>query len=123
MSNKNRPKGPFDVKRKILLAPVNDEKLRDALEQLKAIEPVIDLRVDQRGNLRITYDASCVSIRDIESLLDNTHIHRASGLGWRIKSAWYHFLDDNARSNALSRGGACCSRPPPGAGNAGKVRD
>lgn len=123
MSDKNRPKGPFDVKRKIPLAPVNEAKLQDALEQLKAIEPIIDLRMDRHGKLRITYDASCVSLRDIEKLLDDAAIPRATGLGWRFKSAWYRFLDDNARSNALSHGGACCSRPPPGAGDAGKVRD
>ena len=123
MSNQQRPKGPFDVKRKIPLGHANPDNLKAAIGQLKAIEPIIDLRLDQQANLRIIYDASCVSIRDIEKLLDDSGIPRASGLGWRLKSSWYRFLDDNARSNALSKGGACCSRPPPGAGDAGKVRD
>lgn len=118
-------KGPFDVTRKILLAPAAAEKLKDAAQQLMAVEPIIDARVDQRGRLRISYDASCVGIRDIEALLDKAGIARASGAWWWLKSVWYRFLDENAKSNARSEGGACCNRPPSvpgGSSDAGKVR-
>jgi hypothetical protein len=123
MIDQKRPKGPFDVKRKIPLAPTKPDKMKDAIDHLKAIEPIIDAKVDQRSNLHMAYDASCVSIRDIESLLNESGISLAPGMLCRLKSSWYRFLDGNTRSNALSKGGACCSRPPPGAGDTGKVRD
>lgn len=117
-------KGPFDVTRKISLVPTAAEKLQDAVQQLTAIELIIDAHVDRHGQLRISYDASSVGIRDIEALLDKLDIARKSDIWWRLKSAWYRFLDENAKSNARSGGGACCNRPPSahGGGNdAGKV--
>jgi hypothetical protein len=125
MPGKAQSKGPFDVSRKIPLAPVADEKLQAALKQLTAIEPIINVHGDARGCLRITYDASCVGIREIEALLDKAGIARAPGFRWRLKSAWYRFLDENAKSNARSSGGACCNRPPSvpgGSSDAGRVR-
>jgi hypothetical protein len=108
-----KQKGPFDVSRTVLLAPASAERLNAAIQRLKNIEPIIDAGMDQHGRLRISYDASCVGIRDVEELLDEDGIGRASGLWWHLKSLWYRFLDENTRSNALSKGGACCSRPPP----------
>jgi hypothetical protein len=111
-----KQKGPYDVTRTILLAPAAAEKLNAATQRLRDIEPIIDVHVDKRGRLRISYDASCVGIRDVEGLLDEEGIARSSTFWWHLKSAWYRFLDNNARSNALSQGGACCSRPPPAGG-------
>jgi hypothetical protein len=118
-------KGPFDVTRKIQLAPAATEKLQDAVQQLTAIETIIDAHVDRHGQLRISYDASSAGIRDIEVLLDKAGVARASGFWWRLKSAWYRFLDENAKSNARSGSGACCNRPPSaphGSGDTRKVR-
>ncbi len=118
-------KGPFDVTRKISLAPTATEKLQKAVQQFTAIEPIINAHVDRHGQLRISYDASSVGIRDIEALLDKLDLARTSDIWWRLKSAWYRFLDENAKFNARSGGGACCNRPPSahgGGGNdAGKV--
>ncbi|MFH1816355.1 MAG: hypothetical protein ABIK08_00065 [Pseudomonadota bacterium] len=117
-------KGPFDVSRRIPLAPVAAEKLQDAVRQLTALDPILDACVDRHGRLRISYDTSSVGIRDIEALLDSAGIARARGAGWRMKSAWYRFLDENARANAHSQGGACCNRPPAASGSsrdAGKM--
>lgn len=110
-SKRARDATAFGVRRTIPLADVGHEKLEEAVQSLRAIEWVGDLRVDGR-RLRLRYDASAVNFRDIERLLDELGLQRATGLWWRCKSAWYRFLDTNARSNALSRGGACCSRPP-----------
>jgi hypothetical protein len=105
-------KGPFDVDRTIPLLPAAANSLDEAIRKMSALEPVMAARIDRHGRLRIRYDASIVGIRDIERLLDESGVGRPSGTGWRFKSAWYRFLDGNARSNALSKGGACCSRPP-----------
>ena len=105
-------KGPFDVDRTIPLRPVAADTLDAAVQKMRAIDSIIDVHIDRRSHLRIRYDASSIGIRDIEPLLDEAGTGRPSSLWWRFKSALYRFLDDNARSNALSRGGACCNRPP-----------
>ena len=53
--------------------------------------------------------------------LDKAGIACASGAWWRVKSAWYGFLDENAHANAHSQGGACCNRPPSTHGRSGKT--
>ncbi len=125
MSEPTEKKGDvtFLVTRKIPLVPVPAEKLEDAIRQLMAIEPVIGARMGKRNRLHVSYDASCVSIGDIEALLNDSGIARESGFAWYLKSAWYGFLDENAKSNARSTGGACCNRLPSGANSdAGKIR-
>ena len=105
-------KGPFVVTRNIPLLPAAAARREEVIRQLQAMSPVLDVRINRRGRLLIRYDASCVGIPDIERILDKAGIGRPDSYWWRLKSAWYRFLDDNARSNAKSRGGACCSRPP-----------
>jgi hypothetical protein len=99
------------VKRTIPVLDAQMEKLQQLAKTLQAIESIAEVRVDD-GQLRLRYDASSVGFQDIERLLDEAGVSRPTGFWWRLKSAWYRFLDANARSNALSRGGACCSRPP-----------
>lgn len=105
-------KGAFEVNRTIPLLPVATGKLEATVRKIRAIEPVINAQVDRRGRLRVRYDASIIGIRDIERLLDENEIGRSSSSWCRFKSAYYRFLDGNARSNALSKGGACCNRTP-----------
>lgn len=112
-------KGPFEVTRKIPLAPAAAEKLQDTVLELTAVDSIFDAHVDRQGQLRIVYDAASVSIQDIETLLDSAGLARATGAWWRLKSAWYRFLDGNASANAISQGGACCNRPPLGSGISG----
>ena len=114
-------KGAFDVTRKIPLAPAAAETLQNAVRQLTDVDSILDAHIDRHGQLRVSYDTSGVGISDIEALLDHAGIARASGAGWRLKSAWYRFLDENARANAHSRGGACCNRPPSAHGTRDKA--
>lgn len=111
-SQEKESKGPFDVDRTIPVLPVAADTLEEAIRKVTALEPVIDAHADPRGQLRIRYDASSIGIRDIERLLDESGVRRPSNAWWRFKSAWYRFLDDNARTNAHSSGGACCNRAP-----------
>jgi hypothetical protein len=109
--NASRDADAFLVKRTIPLSNTPAERLDEGVRALRAIEPITDVRVEG-DRLRLRYDASCVGLKDIEQLLADAGIVPASGFWWRCKSALYRFLDANARSNALSRGGACCGRPP-----------
>ncbi|MGE5319451.1 MAG: hypothetical protein ACM3KD_04670 [Hyphomicrobiaceae bacterium] len=108
--------GAFDVTRNIPLAPIAAEKLQDAVRQLAALEPVLDAYVDRHGRLHVAYDTAYLDLGGIERLLDKAGVARAPGAWWRLKSAWYRFLDGNARANAHSQGGACCNRPPAASG-------
>lgn len=110
-SNSAGDTAAFVVKRTIPLASTPADTLDAGVRALRAIEPITDVHLDG-DTLRIRYDASCVGFREIEQLLAGSGIVPAAGLWWRCRSAWYRFLDSNARSNALSGGGACCSRPP-----------
>jgi hypothetical protein len=101
----------FQVRRTIPLAGVPPEKLAQGVQMLRAIEWIDDVRVDE-SRLHVRYDASGVNFRDIERLFDEAGLQRPTSLWWRCRFAWYRFVDTNARSNALSKAGACCSRPP-----------
>ncbi len=108
------------VSRNIPLKAVDGSKLQDAISSLVYRDLIVGAKLGKRNRLHVSYDASCVGIRDIETWLDESNIDRDSGLGWRMKSVWYAFLDENAKSNARSSGGACCNRPPPQSGDVRK---
>ena len=121
--NDTRPAhGAFDVERRIPLGAVAMGSLQEAVQQLRAMDPVSDAQVDKQGRLRVAYDASRIGMREIEALLDQAGIARAAGFWPRLRLAWYRYLDENARDNARSGSRACCNRPPPGAQAAGKAR-
>jgi hypothetical protein len=113
ISDAKQANGLFDVNRKIPLEAVAAEQLQEVMRQLRAMEPVFDAEVASQGQLRIAHDASRIGLRDIEMLLDKSGIARSGGLWSKLKLAWYRFLDENAKANAGSGGGACCNRPPP----------
>lgn len=104
--------GPFHVARRIPLGPVPLEKLQEAVRLLNAMEPVFNAEAGPQNNLNISYDTSCIGIRDIETVLDAADIVRAPGYWWKLKSMWYGYLDENSKANAHAGGGACCNRPP-----------
>ncbi len=106
------PENPFAVTRKIPIASGSSETVKDALHHLVEFEPVLGASRSSGNWLKVTYDASCIGIRDVERMLDEVGAARDEGVIWSIRSAWYAFLDGNAKSNARSSG-ACCNRPPP----------
>lgn len=110
--------GAFVVTRNIPLQTFDGEKLREAVKNLAERDLIVGARTVSGNRLHVTYDASCVGIRDIEAWLVDAGIALGQGFAWKLKSALYAFLDENAKSNAGSSGGACCNRPPPGSGEA-----
>ena len=102
----------FDLTRVIPLAFADSEKWSSAASRLLTIEPVHVADIDPIGRLHISYDASFIGVRDIESLLDELGITRKNDFWWRMKSSWYSYVDENAKANACSIGGACCNSPP-----------
>ncbi|MGA7179718.1 MAG: hypothetical protein WBX11_09060 [Thiobacillaceae bacterium] len=108
----NERNDAFAVTRTIPISGADPGELERAIQNLGRIECVAYARASGNGRLRVRYDASCVGFRDIERLLDEAGVSRPSSFWWRIRSAWYAFLDQNARSNAIGGGGACCNKPP-----------
>ncbi len=102
----------FELTRKMPLAYSAKEEWQDAARQLMTVEPVIDAQLDQHGILHISYDASSIDINNIASLLDELDLPLKNDFWWKLKLAWYSYVDANAQANARTSGGACCNRPP-----------
>lgn len=102
----------FTVTRTIPIVAAASGHVERVIESLENLEPVAYARVTGSDRLQVRYDASCFGFRELEHLLDDAGIVRPFGLWWRLRAAWYAFVDQNARSNARSGGGACCNRPP-----------
>jgi len=77
-----------------------------ALEGMQKVEPG-----PGREKITITYNAAQLGFAEIEKNL--VDIGYPSAVGWwsRFKSGWYRYLDENAQTNAKSKGGACCNNP------------
>lgn len=110
--------GAFAVSRNIPLKAVDEKKLQETIGDLSERDLIVGARMLPGNRLHVTYDASCVGVRDIEGWLMEAGIAIGQGFSWKLKSALYAFLDENAKSNAHASGGACCNRPPPGSGEA-----
>lgn len=103
--------GPFAVNRTLGTMERSRERLDRAARSVEATEGMLRVRAGRRGRLRVRYDASCVGLWDVERLLEEAGIALSRSAWWRLKATWYRFLDQNARANAVSKGGACCSNP------------
>lgn len=108
----------FAVTRTIPIGATASGKLERVIDRLEHVESVAYAKATGKKQLRVRYDASCVGFREIERLLE-AGIARPTGVWWRLRSAWYAFIDQNARSNARSGSGACCNRPPGSGGGNG----
>lgn len=105
--------GNFVVTRRVPLAnPVAGETMQHVGEVLGSIEGVSSCRVDaRRGRIQVMYDASRIGFAAIEQAVEGAGGVLARG-GWaRLKSAWFRYLDTNAKANAGGGAGACCSNP------------
>lgn len=102
----------FAVTRTIPIGATPSGQLERVIDRLEHVQPVAYAKATSKKQLRVRYDASCVGFREIERLLDEAGIARPTGVWWRLRSAWYAFVDQNARSNARSGSGGCCNRPP-----------
>ena len=103
---------PFTVTRTIPIAATGSGQLERAIDRLEHVEAVAYAKAARTDRLQVRYDASCFGFTELERLLDEAGIGRPTTLWWRFRAAWYAFVDQNARSNARSGGGACCNRPP-----------
>ena len=109
----SKPNDAFVVHRKISIPAIKGKDciliIRELFSGINGIQK-FRINVDKK-NIHMTYDASQIGFGDIERLL-REYGYPVSGSWWsRHKSGWYRYLDENARANAQSKGGACCSNP------------
>lgn len=115
MSEKHqeKPNSAFVVHRSLPVPGVHDQSstqvIHDCLGELEGVQEVdIDLA---RKKVRVVYDAGQIGFEAIEKVLIDAGYPLADN-GWvRFKTGWYRYVDENARANAQSKGGACCSNP------------
>ncbi len=103
--------GDFSVHRTLVLSVMDEEsvpKIRGCLEELPGMEQLVF--DDGRRRLELTYDASLLGLPVIEQALADAGCSAADGRWSRMRRAWYRYLDENARANAMAKG-ACCSNP------------
>jgi hypothetical protein len=105
--------GNFVVTRRVSLAnPIAGETMQPFGKALESVDGVSSCRIDaRRGRMQVTYDASRIGFAVIEQAVEGAGGVLARG-GWaRLKSAWFRYLDANAKANASGGAGACCSNP------------
>lgn len=85
------------------------QTIRECLAGLAGMQQV-DINLAHK-QIRLIYNAAQLGFADIEAALVTAGYPPAHNRWSCIKSAIYSYLDENARVNATSKGGACCSNP------------
>lgn len=102
----------FVVTRSLAVASWNAAGLAAAEARLRALQGFRSLTVNpRRRRLRLRYDAAVLGYGEIEAVLREAGLSPGQGIWQRGRSAWYRYLDANARDNAARGPQGCCSRP------------
>ena len=68
--------------------------------------------IQKSMTLRITYDASKISLDEVLVLLNTLGLKRKESFWQDIKFFWYQYTDDNRKDYATSGPAACCNKAP-----------
>jgi len=90
--------------------------LAAAVAEIDQIFGMDEVALADEGTLiHLAYDASVVSIDDIEEILGRHGVEVGHGWWNHLKEGGYRFVDQNVKDNA-AHVPSCCSKMPPGAG-------
>lgn len=95
------------VHRSILLRGLCDEGDAGKMLKLEGVQRAIC----KGKHLQLSYDVRQINLSTIESQLRKTGLSPKSTLTWRIKRAFYRYVDDNIRVTSGSSEASCCSSP------------
>jgi hypothetical protein len=95
------------VRRRIPLSRACSDELTG---EVMTIDGVRQARCKGRG-LRLQYDVRQVDLSTIEGQLQRLGMDTRPSRYWRIKRAFYRYLDSNIRAVSGSSDAACCSNP------------
>lgn len=85
------------------------EIIQGHLAKLKGVQ-AFDVNL-KKSKVKITYNAAQTDFGIIEKTLNDSGYSPKNSRWSKFKSSWYRYLDENAQTNAKSKGGACCSNP------------
>lgn len=100
----------------VLKLKVNAETSHVASNILREVDGVDSVEQVTPQYLRITYDINRTSWGALRERLQAEGAYCQAGLLARWRDAWREFREQNTRDN-LRHTGACCSKPPTGAGS------
>lgn len=86
---------------------------RDSTRAVQALDtlPSVTSVTQGTGSLRVLYDPSRIDYAAVQATLHTAGVELPAGRWARLKTAWFSYLDGNARANANAGTGSCCSNP------------
>lgn len=99
-------KAQWVTQRVIRLTAATTTKLSEALGGLPGI---ISIEQVNGNRWMLCYDVRVIQFAAIATAMKP---YLSSGWFWRCKTTWFNFEDENNRDSLLSKGGACCNKPP-----------
>jgi hypothetical protein len=104
------------VVRNLKLEKSPEPNLAAAAAEIDKLYGMDEVTLAQEGtSIRLAYDASIVSIDDIEAILKKYSVEVGHGWWNHFKEDHYRFVDQNVKDNA-EHVPTCCSKMPPGFG-------
>lgn len=101
------------VNRRFAVEDLNDslhaQTVARALTQQPGVRGItLDL---QHDCIHVRYDNALISVESVVEALRNAGYPPRQRFLDRLKYGWWRYLDENARGNATSSTGPCCSNP------------
>ncbi len=109
-----RPKDAWQVRRKIQIPALVNEKGAMALEEkLGSLPGVRAVSASAlKHQVAVCYDVTETDYLSVLDILENSGFPAADNWWTRRKRDWYEFTETNARENAKAPPPACCNKPP-----------
>jgi len=103
----------FIVRRSLRVPQMRDKAAVDIVQAcLSELDGMVTVNIKlNRARLKLSYDASKINFGNVLKKLEGAGYPMANDWWSGFKTSWYRYLDENAQTNAKSKGGACCSNP------------
>lgn len=104
------------VVRRLRIEPGSDRNVTAAIREIDGLYGIDEVSVDDVTRvIHLAYDASRLSIDDIEEIIKRHSLDVSHDWWTHFKEGHYRFVDQNIRDNA-AHVPTCCNKIPPGAG-------
>ena len=101
------------VRRKIRLSEtLTIDSARRILARLRAMDGVMEVVGGEKLDIRVTYDLQCTDFAALLTALRKEGVEPSPSRWFRLKAAWFQYLDETGRENAHLPAPPCCNQPP-----------
>ena len=106
-------KSDSSVSRRFSIESLNDRLQAQTIARALTQQPgVHGVKIDlQHDGIHVRYDNAMIGVETVIEALRNVGYPLRQRFWDRLKYAWWRYLDENARRNATSASGPCCSNP------------